>query len=439
MKLKFEKKYILGGITAFLVIAASILFVYFLFYGTNISDGFNFVISVSKPVIYALILAYVMTPILKFIETKWLLPLAKKLKWSVEGKSRKRIRALGIFMTAVFVVFVVYGIISMFISQVIPSIQEIIRNFDRYVTNLTIWVNKLFEDNPGALGYIQNMINEYSLDLKNILYNRVLPQTSVLLKSVSLGLIGLLKLLWNLILGLIISIYLLSCKETLAGQAKKIIYAIFKTPLANGIIKEIRFVNQTFTGFLSGKIVDSIIIGLLCFIGTTIIGTPYAILVSIIIGVTNVIPFFGPYLGAIPSCLFILIVDFAHPMNCVYFAIFILILQQFDGNILGPKILGDSTGLSGFWVIFSITVFGGLFGVMGMIIGVPIFAVFFSAIKRIVNYLLKKKNLPTNTENYLKVGSIDTDNNFTKYVPAENKKMFSKKSDLEEKDKDNQD
>jgi len=171
------------------------------------------------------------------------------------------------------------------------------------------------------------------------------------------------------------------------------------------------------------------------FYRNTIIGTPYAALVSVIIGVTNVIPFFGPYLGAIPCTLFILIVDLAHPMNCVYFAIFIFLLQQFDGNVLGPKILGDSTGLSGLWVITSITLFGGLFGILGMIIGVPIFAVLYSAVKRIVNYKLNKRKLPTETALYLNVGSIDSDAKFTEYTSPQNNsfnKVFAKKEDEDE-------
>ena len=159
---------------------------------------------------------------------------------------------------------------------------------------------------------------------------------------------------------------------------------------------------------------DSIIIGLLCFIGTTLMKTPYAALVSVIIGVTNIIPFFGPFLGAIPTAILIFVVDPVHPLNCVYFVIFILILQQFDGNILGPKILGNSTGITGFWVIFSITLFGGLFGIMGMIIGVPLFAVLYAMIKSFINASLRKKKMPEETGRYVKLGAVDH-NGFHEY------------------------
>ena len=225
--------------------------------------------------------------------------------------------------------------------------------------------------------------------------------------AASLSVINILKGLWDFIIGFVISIYVLASKEKFAGQAKKMAYAFFEQKSANRLIKSFRFTHNTFIGFIGGKIVDSFIIGCLCFIGTTLLQTPYAALVSVIVGVTNIIPFFGPYLGAIPSAILILVVDPMHPLNCVYFVLFILVLQQFDGNFLGPKILGNSTGLTGFWVIFAITVFGGLFGILGMIVGVPIFAVIYAAIKAVVNTFLRKKDLPVETVKYSYLKNID--------------------------------
>ena len=193
--------------------------------------------------------------------------------------------------------------------------------------------------------------------------------------------------------------------------------------LGNIVINNVKFVHRTFGGFVGGKVLDSIIIGLLCFIGTTIMQMPYASLISVIIGFTNIIPFFGPFLGAIPSILLLFIVDPMHPINCLYFAIFVFILQQFDGNILGPFILGDSTGLSSFWVIFSITLFGGMWGIPGMLIGVPLFAVIYAAIKSRIEMKLKKKDLPVETDEYTYVCAID-DAGLHKYIPEgkQNKK-----------------
>jgi len=208
----------------------------------------------------------------------------------------------------------------------------------------------------------------------------------------------------------------LASKERFSGQTKKITYAIFNNDVANIIINNFRYTHRTFIGFLSGKILDSIIIGILCFIGTSILQTPYAVLVSVVVGVTNVIPVFGPYLGAIPSIVLIFVVDPLHPLNCLYFAIFILVLQQFDGNVLGPIILGDSTGLAGFWVIFSITLFGGLFGIPGMVVGVPVFAVIYAAIKSLLNTILLKKNIPRETEEYINIAAIKNQKIY-QYIP----------------------
>jgi len=245
---------------------------------------------------------------------------------------------------------------------------------------------------------------------------------------VSLSVINVLALLWDFIIGVVIAIYVLISKEKFTGQAKKIAYAVFERDTANAVIRNFRFTHKTFIGFVSGKILDSIIIGILCFIGTTMLNTPYAVLVSVVIGVTNVIPFFGPFLGAIPCTILIFVVDPMHPLNVLYFVIFILALQQFDGNILGPRILGGSTGITGFWVIFSITVFGGLFGVIGMIIGVPIFAVIYAAIKSLVNASLQKKTMPSEIELYINLGSVD-DDGFHEYVPDYKKnKIRSRKN-----------
>lgn len=428
MKFKLEKKYILRGITAFLVVAGGIFLYYLVFHGSNIKNNLGNFYQITRPIINGLIIAYVMTPTLNYTEKK-LNKLGEKCKLNIE-KHCGKIRGVSILITSLLFILVIYALIAMLVSQIVPSLQNIIKNFDGYVTDLTNWINRIFEDESQFALFAQNMINMYSVEFENWLSTVVIPQASDIIKSLSLSVISMMKVLWNFVLGFVISIYLLFNKDILAGQAKKIVYAFLKTKTANMVINEVRFVHQTFIGFISGKVIDSIIIGLLCFIGTSIIGTPYAALVSVIVGVTNVIPFFGPYLGAIPCIIFILIVDIANPMNCIYFAIFILILQQFDGNVLGPWILGDSTGLSGLWVILSITLFGGLFGVFGMIIGVPIFAVIFSIIKRSVNYNLKKKQLPTDTSLYLKVGSIDNNANFTEYVAPENNgfnKVFGKK------------
>jgi predicted PurR-regulated permease PerM len=272
---------------------------------------------------------------------------------------------------------------------------------------------------------VNNLVNQYSSKILEYVNTNLLPNINELIKTLSLSVIGIVKALWNFIIGFIISIYLLGSKEKFAGQAKKITYAIFDRKAGNELITNFRFIHSTFIGFIGGKIVDSAIIGVICFICTSVIGTPYALLVSVIVGVTNVIPFFGPYIGGIPATLLVLMVE---PKQALYFVILIIVIQTFDGNILGPKILGDSTGLSGFWVIFAITIFGGLFGILGMICGVPIFAVIYAGFKSFINKRLIKKNLPTQIQPYMTVGQIDDESVFTEYVPpVKKKKRLEKK------------
>lgn len=417
MKLKKDNKFFRWGLTAFFVIVAGILFYYMMFHGSNIKRFFSSSATVLMPVLFGFVIAYLLTPVLNFIEFKIVGPLLVKCKLK-EGPFRTKLsRSVSITITIVLALLVVSGLIAMLVSQIVPSVINITNNFESYVNNFTAWLNKTLENNPNTRDFVIKAINRYSKELEGWVNGTLLAKGSDLLKTVSVSVINILKVLWNLILGLVISIYLLANKEKFAGQAKKIVYAVFSRETGNIIINNFHFTHRTFSGFISGKVLDSIIIGCFCFLGTTILGTPYAALVSVIIGVTNVIPFFGPYLGAIPCSILILLVDISHPLNCVYFIIFILLLQQFDGNVLGPKILGDSTGLTSFWVIFSITFFGGLLGVLGMIIGVPLFAVIYAAIKSYIHTALNNKNLPLDTALYIDVCAVDEENNLQQYVP----------------------
>lgn len=407
MKLKFTSKYFRWGLTAFSVIVASICFYYVTFHFSNIIEGVSNVVSVFMPVLLGFVTAYLLTPVLNFVEKKMLCPLADKLRFKKSVKRKKTIRGIGIFITLFLMIALIYGLIAMLVSQIVPSVRNIAANFDTYINNFITWLDSVLVNNQELGAYVMKLVNRYSVELEVWLNDKVLTASSEVIKKVSLSVISVLAVLWDFIIGVVISVYLLSSKEKFAGQAKQIVYAVFEKENANRWINNFRFTHRTFIGFVSGKILDSIIIGLLCFIGTTILQTPYAVLVSVIVGVTNIIPFFGPYLGAIPCTILIFIVDPLHPLNCLYFVIFILVLQQFDGNILGPKILGDSTGLTGFWVIFSITIFGGIFGVPGMIVGVPIFAIIYAAIKALVLSSLEAKNLPLDTETYIKLGKVD--------------------------------
>ncbi len=241
--------------------------------------------------------------------------------------------------------------------------------------------------------------------LEDWLRNSLLPQTKDYVASITSGVINVFVALKNILIGMVVSIYVMCEKENFEGQSKKIIFALLPSRAANEVIQLFHTSNQIFGGFIKGKLLDSLIIGILCYIVLYIIKMPYTLLVSVIVGVTNVIPFFGPFIGAIPSTFLILLVD---PLYALYFVIFVIILQQIDGNIIGPKILGDSTGLSSFWVMFAILVGSGLCGVMGMLLGCPVFAIIYYIVQKTIHFFLRKKSLPTDTVLYIEATGVES-------------------------------
>lgn len=417
--MKKNKNHLRWGLTAFLVILASLISYYIMFHLDSFKGIISKLIIILMPVIDGMIIAYLLTPLLNYFERKIIKPFCSILPIKLKPK-QQRICSILFTMIVVFMGFYVF--FAMVIPQISSSLMTIIEQFPTYVNTLTVWVSQLLNDNPDFANFITNMINEYSVDLNNLFNTRIIPEINNVIMTVSISVVSILKELWNLIIGIIISFYLLGSKEKFSAQAKKIVYAFFSLEAANRFISNARFANKTFGGFFVGKIIDSIIIGILCFICTSIMGTPFCVLISVIVGVTNVIPFFGPFLGAIPSILLILFVD---PLQALYFLIFVFILQQVDGNIIGPKILGSSTGLSSFWVIFSITLFGGLLGILGMIIGVPIFAIIFAFIKSLVESKLNLKELPAETAKYLRLLYINPEDLELVNFSDEDEKPFS--------------
>lgn len=411
MKFRWDKKYLYWGVTAFLVIAGGIGFYYLVFHSNSLKSNLYKMLSIATPIIDGLILAYLLWPIVSFLERKLLYPLKDKLTARYPGllkkerKLEKYCRGISILLTIIFVIYVLAGFFRFVIPQIAYSIQSIVNQFDSYVGNLNSWLQDILANNPEIEKTVNELIGTYSPRLEDWMKNTVVPQMNTILKTVSLSMLGIAKALWNLIIGLIISIYLLGNKERFLAQMKKMTYAFFSAKTANSMISDAKLIDRTFGGFINGKILDSVIIGIICFFSVSIMDLPFPMLISVIVGVTNIIPFFGPFIGAVPCALLILMIN---PWQCLYFIIFVLILQQFDGNFLGPKILGSSTGLSGFWVIFSITIFSGLMGVPGMILGVPVFAVFYTLLSRKINHNLKRKGMPLDSREYHAVSRVDT-------------------------------
>lgn len=411
MKPKFTRKYLYYSLTIMLGLCGAIAFYYLVFQSHDLLDNVKKIILIFMPIIDGFVVAYLLSPVLNFIETKILEVLLKKAGIVIDtAKKRKNIRFVSVFLTMLLAFLIIYCFAWMIIPQIVSSIKNLAYSVPDSLDKISIWIADLLKGYPYLEANAELWLDSLGNEAEKWLNGNLLPQLNsmlshmnTILRALSTQVVRVLVIVWNLIIGIIISFYMLSSKEHFAAQAKKLVYALFKEKTANAIVEETRFIHKTFGGFITGKILDSFIIGCICFIVCSIMGTPYATLVSVIVGVTNIIPFFGPYLGAVPSALIILLAD---PKQCLYFIIFILILQQIDGNIIGPKILGDSTGLSGFWVIFAITLFGGLFGILGMFIGVPVFAVLYSALKRFCNRQLKRKKLPVSTNAYTHLARV---------------------------------
>ena len=269
MKFKLNNKYVRWGVTAFLVIVAGITFYYFVFHSSNIRSGVKMITDILMPVVVGMAIAYLLTPVLNFIESKLLYPLCNKLRIKQSKKKNSIIRGLGILITAFLFVALIYVLLYMLISQIVPSVQNIVSNFDAYTSNFTKWLNQTMNDNPEVQAYLVRTFDKYSNELESWITD-ILPNTGQLIKTVSLSILGVVGVLWDFVIGFIISIYVLASKEKFAAQAKKVSYALFEKDTANTVIRNFRFTHKTFIGFLGGKIVDSIIIGILFFIVTSI-------------------------------------------------------------------------------------------------------------------------------------------------------------------------
>ena len=404
MNMKNDKyrTYIYWGVTALTVLLLLVAAVFVVMRWSLVAALGAKIANILAPVIYGAVFAYLLNPVYNRVQAA-VMKMTEKIITQEEG--RKRLGGfLGTLASLFLLVAVVVGLISMLIPQLINSISGVMETLPASINNLEIWLEKVLSDNPDLEQQVMQHYGAAADYLQNWLTNVVVPNIYRIIGSVSSGVVLVVRAVFDILIGLIVMVYLLNMKEKLLAQAKMIIYGLFPLKIANKVIEEGRYVHQVFGGFIIGKLLDSLIIGLICFVLLGFANMPYVLLVSVIVGVTNVIPFFGPFIGAIPSAFLILLSD---PMKCLYFLIFILLLQQFDGNILGPKILGDSTGLSSFWVLFSILLFGGLMGFVGMIIAVPTFAVIYRLVTEFTTWKLGKKALSDSLDSYDRLDYID--------------------------------
>ena len=383
MNKEFLKKVFFQSLTGFLSLALAILLLFGLLRLDQIRRNFRWVMDILTPFLYGGTMAYLLKTPCGFLEGKILAALPERHK--------KRAGLLAVTAVMLISALVLYLLLSMVIPEMVESIMALAVAVPPKVEELAQWVIARLEGNEVLQNYVNNAFASMEQNLVSWATTDLVPTVQGMMGGVVTTVGSVLTVVKNIVLGIIICVYLLASRRTFARHAKALVYAAFKPERADALLKEAAFIDDTFVGFFGGKILDSAIVGLICYvfclIMTVAAGFQNAVLISVIIGVTNVIPYFGPFIGAAPAALLILI---SSPRNCLIFLVFIVILQQFDGNILGPKLLAGSVGLTGFWVLFAITLFQGLFGFIGILVGVPVFAVIYDLVRRWVVSGLKK-------------------------------------------------
>lgn len=404
------------AIALFCTLAAVIVF-FFLFYRVGSLKVYMAKITDSlSAVIIGLVIAYILNPLMKRFEKQicWIMNKRKP----ITEKGKKLARGISIALSEIILVVIVVVLIMMLVPELINNIVTTVNQVAYQLQGLPDWLEGLLQSELPKNDYINfeqildNVIDKVTAWMTGDLMGTINVASQYVMKSA----LGVINFIVDFTIGIVVSMYVLAGKERFTGMTKKAMYALMKPEHANEVLEVVRKTDHIFGGFIVGKIVDSAIIGVICYIGCLILRMPYALIVSVIVGVTNIIPFFGPFIGGVPSALLILLQD---PIKGLIFGVFIIILQQVDGNIIGPKILGESTGLNSFWIIFAIMFAGGMFGVPGMIVGVPAFAVLYYLVKRYIDRKLRRKSLPTDSDKYIELEKVEPETKEIVYDKAD--------------------
>ena len=400
----WDKKYLHWGVTAFCVIACSILFYMALAFLPAIGGALRSLMKILSPFIWGMVIAYLLNPLNKTLYKNVFLPLTEKLSGKKKKGAPGLAKGLSVLISLAVFLAVITALFYLIIPQLYASIETIVNNSGSYIEQISEWSQRMLTDYPDLRDFVTEKFEEINTNLFSWLRDTILPGLGSLVSNVTAGVYYFVRAVYNIVVGVIVSIYLLGNMDSVTARANRLAYCVFGMERAEKLRAALRFTDRTFMGFINGKLLDSAIIGLICYIVCAILNMPYALLVSVIIGVTNIIPFFGPLIGAIPSAFIILLVD---PLKCLIFIIFIVILQQVDGNIIGPKILGGTIGINGFWVMFSIILGAGLFSFWGMLLGVPVFVVIYTGINNLIEKRLARRDLPVNAHDYDDLDHID--------------------------------
>ncbi len=422
MKIEPNQKYLTVSFYTVITFAICLFLVVIVQKFSAISGVLASFANVIAPVTWGIVIAYIVNPMMKFFERVFGKCFERK------KAHRKLVRSLSVAFGLLTLLAVLFAIVAVLLPQVVESVIGLARNFNSYLNNFESWIYKFVEDYPDIYSFVQTQFDNLQPKLTDFI-NSIVPKLGEWAIKLKDGAIGFIGGLGDFVIGFIVAIYLLFSKEKFIAQMRKFVAAVLPEGGKNAVYSIAARTNKMLGGFISGKLIDSTIIGILTFICMSIMKMDFVALISVVVGVTNIIPFFGPFIGAIPSALLLLV---AAPRQVIPFVIFIFILQQFDGNILGPKILGDTTGLSPFWVMFAIFVGGGMFGFAGMILGVPIFAVIYSLVRDFVNYLLERRGLSTRTLDYCSNDiPIDDEKKSKMHKSLSAVFKFNKKSDSE--------
>ena len=398
------------GVTAFCVLAGCILFYMLLQHLDGVISGFKAAMHLLSPFIWGFVIAYLLLPMCRFFEYRMLSPLLKRItKREIPNGGAPRLIAIA--LSILVAMFAISSMFSFMLPTVYESIESILMNYNSYIDTLVELFSKMFEDDSALGGELEYIARDLFAQLAHWVQSTFMPELGSFLSdmtgfimNITSGVYKIFKYVMNIFIGIVVSCYLLYNREGFAASFKKLLYAVFGIRRSEQIQRVFRHADDAFMGFISGKILDSLIIGIITFVCCSVLAMPYPAFVSIIIGVTNIIPVFGPFIGAVPCTIIILMVQ---PVKALIFVIMILIIQQVDGNIIGPKILGSKVGINGFWVMFAIVVCGGLMGVPGMIIGVPLFVLIIGGYNFLIKRALEKRGLASETALYVDMDHMD--------------------------------
>lgn len=411
------------GVMLFIAFSGCIMVYFRMRRREGLADGFSKLLQAAQPIIIGLALAYILNPVMKFLEKPLLVFFGKRCK--KKDQAAKLARAFAITGSIIFLLVILTLLIWAVAPALVTSVASLIDTMPGSVSKFIATIQNGRFGKLEVTGRISEFLTSLTDELEKWI-TALIPQAQTYIVQFTSGVISVVRGLLNFVIGIIVAVYVLMIKERLIGQMKKMVYAVCKPTAGNIVLETMHKADEIFGGFIIGKIVDSAIIGVICYIGCSILRIPDALLVSVIIGVTNIIPAFGPFIGAVPAVFLVIIQS---PWHALYLVIFIIVLQQVDGNIIGPKILGSSTGLTSFWVMFAILIGGGMFGFLGMLLGVPVFAMIYYIIRRLVNHSIKKKAMPMETDAYVKVSAVDAKTRSFQYFEEEEEKTGSQKEE----------